>query len=197
MEFEETDLRSTQVIVTITWHMTMRELSLTARQSLYSKSSKSVALNNVCLKKWYQHSWTILTEMPHLAFSLGISSSLELQKQEFVTPEDVALNLIHTSDPSIWKKKSAHTPCQGCGESKCRVKDGLTLGSIKDQTVTVGHRGPSGRDNLQHWQPQKAVTALVHIPRSLRVDCTKTPDTRKPARSRPALGYRQGRVGLK
>lgn len=36
------------------------------------------------------------------------------------------------------------------------------------------------------------MTALVHMPVSLRVDCTGTPDMRKPAESGPAQGCRLG-----
>lgn len=50
----------------------------------------------------------------------------------------------------------------------------------------------SGKDNLQLWQQQKVVTALVHMHVSVQEDCTKTPDMRKPAESGRALDCRQG-----
>lgn len=54
--------------------------------------------------EWIQHQaqrFSILTEIPNLEDSLGISSKLESQRQDFMTPEGLVLYPIHTSDGSI------------------------------------------------------------------------------------------------
>lgn len=160
---------------------------------------------------------SMLTEILNLENSLSIISSLVQQAQEFITLERLVLfwatfkvqHWFHTSDFNLWNKEcflsdtSTHL-ARPLENLVSRIKDSLTCWETEVARSYSKIKRPRwaggdfwGGDDLQHWQRQKAVTALVHMPLSLRVDCTETPDTRKPAKSGPALGYRQGWVGLK